>query len=87
MSGVEEQRAADYRAEQVTRAEATASRIAGLAGSVSARVALATAWAPVQLVAGALLPVAPGMYVDSADLQDPDTGYYEPGMPFTDQIA
>jgi hypothetical protein len=45
----EEQRAADYRAEQIARTNATvARRVTDLAGSASARAALELAWAPVK---------------------------------------
>lgn len=51
----EEQRAADYRALQATRARNRVQRCAALHGNVSARAALTTNWAPLMQV-DALVP-------------------------------
>lgn len=48
MATLEEQRAADYRAQQIARTTAIAARRAALHGSASARAALEAAWAPVK---------------------------------------
>lgn len=85
MSASEEQRAAAYRANQLARAEATALRVAGLAGDPVARAALQAAWAPILAASGPLVPVARGMLADADDMT-PGEGY-EPDMPFTEQLA
>lgn len=83
----EEQRAADYRAEQTARASATLARVVGMAGSRSARAALSVAWAPIIFANGALQTIAPGMYIGADDLTPTCAGGDELEPPYTGQLA